>query len=139
MSIKNDGHYFPGTGACCTDGLNVTLTHHIGQRPLVIFNAGFDMRILKQTAVAYGDPASWLDTLTVYCAMKLSARYYGATNRYGTISLDRAVGQTGLSWTGQAHSAVADAVMTARVVNNIAGYWHELQCEMNDEAGSEPA
>lgn len=25
--------------------------------------------------------------------------------------------------------------MTARVVNNIAGYWHELQCEMNDDAG----
>jgi len=27
VSIKNDGHYFPGTGARCTDGLNVTLTH----------------------------------------------------------------------------------------------------------------
>ncbi|EBP2521097.1 copper resistance protein [Salmonella enterica] len=26
VSIKNDGHYFPGTGAHCTDGLNVTLT-----------------------------------------------------------------------------------------------------------------
>lgn len=26
VSIKNDGHYFPGTGARCTDGLNVTLT-----------------------------------------------------------------------------------------------------------------
>ncbi|EJI04975.1 hypothetical protein SEEE3076_20031, partial [Salmonella enterica subsp. enterica serovar Enteritidis str. 607307-6] len=34
-----------------------------------------------------------------------------------------------------AHSAVTDAVMTAQVVNNIAGYWHELQCEMNDDAG----
>ncbi|MBL1805099.1 3'-5' exonuclease, partial [Klebsiella pneumoniae] len=27
------------------------------------------------------------------------------------------------------------AVMTARVVNNIAGYWREIQCEMNDGAG----
>ncbi|TNL02468.1 hypothetical protein CYD30_26785 [Kosakonia cowanii] len=26
IKIKNDGHYFPGTGACCTDGLNETLT-----------------------------------------------------------------------------------------------------------------
>lgn len=109
------------------------VTTHIGQRPLVIFNAGFDMRILKQTAAAHGDPASWLATLTVYCAMKLSARYYSATNRYGTISLDRAVGQAGLSWTGQVHSAVADAVMTARVVSDIAEYWLQLQREINDD------
>lgn len=115
------------------------LQHHIGRRPLVIFNAEFDTRILKQTAAAHNDPASWLDSLTVYCAMQLAARYYGATNRYGTISLASAVSQAGLDWTGEAHSAVTDAVMTARVVNNIAGYWHELQCGMNDVAGNEPA
>lgn len=62
------------------------LQHHIGRRPLVIFNAEFDTRILKQTAAAYNDPASWLDSLTVYCAMRLAAGYYGPTNRYGTIS-----------------------------------------------------
>ena len=113
--------------------------HHIGRRPLVIFNAEFDTRILKQTAAAHNDPASWLDSLTVYCAMRLAAGYYGPTNRYGTISLSGAVSQAGLRWIGEAHSAVTDAVMTARVVNNIAGYWHELQCEMNDDAGSETA
>lgn len=111
------------------------LQHHIGRRPLVIFNAEFDTRILKQTAAAHNDPASWLDSLTVYCAMRLAAGYYGPTNRYGTISLSGAVSQAGLSWAGEAHSAVTDAVMTARVVNNIAGYWRELQCEMNDGAG----
>ncbi|HFL6568371.1 TPA: exonuclease domain-containing protein [Salmonella enterica] len=115
------------------------LQHHIGRRPLVIFYAEFDTRILKQTAAAHNDPASWLDSLTVYCAMRLAAGYYGPTNRYGTISLSCAVSQAGLSWIGEAHSAVTDAVMTAQVVNNIAGYWHELQCEMNDDAGSEPA
>nr|WP_244259641.1 3'-5' exonuclease [Escherichia albertii] len=115
------------------------LQHHIGRRPLVIFNADFDTRILKQTAAAHNDPASWLDSLTVYCAMRLAAGYYGPTNRYGTISLSGAVSQAGLSWSGEAHSAVTDAVMAAQVVNNIAGYWHELQCEMNDDAGSEPA
>ncbi|MGG5964019.1 3'-5' exonuclease [Salmonella enterica] len=111
------------------------LQHHIGLRPLVIFNADFDMRILKQTAAAHNDPASWLDSLTVCCAMRLAAGYYGPTNRYGTISLSGAVSQAGLNWAGEAHSAVTDAVMTARVVNNIAGYWRELQCEMNDGAG----
>lgn len=74
------------------------LQHHIGRRPLVIFNADFDTRILKQTAAAHNDPASWLDSLTVYCAMRLAAGYYGPTNRYGTISLSGAVSQAGLSW-----------------------------------------
>lgn len=115
------------------------LQYHTGQRPLIIFNADFDTRILAQTAAAHNDPAGWLDTLTVYCAMRLAAGYYGPTNRYGTISLSGATSQAGLDWSGRAHSAVSDAVMTARVVNNIAEYWRELQCEMNDVAGSEPA
>jgi DNA polymerase-3 subunit epsilon len=102
------------------------LQHHIGQRPLVIFNAGFDTRILKQTAAAHGDSAEWLDGLTVYCAMQLAADHYGATNRYGTISLASAVGQAGLSWSGRAHSAVTDAVMTAGVVNAISSYHRQL-------------
>ncbi|ELE1937016.1 3'-5' exonuclease [Salmonella enterica] len=109
------------------------LQYLIGRRPLVIFNANFDTRILKQTAAAHNDPAGWLDTLTVYCAMRLAAGYYGPTNRYGTISLASATSQAGLNWSGRAHSAVADAVMTARVVSDIAEYWHLLQREMNDE------
>ncbi|HIB1651041.1 TPA: exonuclease domain-containing protein [Salmonella enterica subsp. enterica serovar Muenchen] len=115
------------------------LQHHIGRRPLVIFNVDFDTRILKQTAAAHNDPASWLDSLTVHCAMRLAAGYYGPTNRYGTISLASAASQAGLNWSGRAHSAVADAVMTAGVVRDIAEYWRELQCEMNDDAGSESA
>ncbi|EBL7062592.1 3'-5' exonuclease [Salmonella enterica] len=104
------------------------LQFHIGKRPLIIFNAGFDKRILKQTAAAHNDPADWLDSLTIHCAMVLSAGYYGATNRYGTISLASAVNLAGLSWAGRAHSAVTDAVMTAQVVNAIAEYYIQLQC-----------
>ncbi|EDU3770403.1 3'-5' exonuclease [Salmonella enterica subsp. enterica serovar Minnesota] len=107
------------------------LLHHIGQRPMVIFNADFDTRILAQTAAAHNDPAGWLGSLTVYCAMRLAAGYYGPTNRYGTISLASAASQAGLNWSGRAHSAVADAVMTARVVNDVAGYWRQLQREMS--------
>lgn len=112
-------------------GIAQQLQHHIGRRPLVIFNADFDTRILKQTAAAHNDPARWLDSLTVYCAMRLAAGYYGPTNRYGTISLSGAVSQAGLSWSGEAHSAIADAIMTARVVNDIAGYWRQLQDELS--------
>ncbi|HAF2131354.1 TPA: 3'-5' exonuclease [Salmonella enterica] len=64
---------------------------------------------------------------------------YGPTNRYGTISLASAASQAGLNWSGRAHSAVADAVMTAGVVRDIAEYWRELQCEMNEDAGCESA
>lgn len=105
------------------------LQQHIGSRPLVIFNMDFDMRILKQTSSAHNDQADWLNALKVYCAMRLSAGYYGATNRYGTISLASAAGQAGLSWQGQAHSALADAVMTVGVVRDIASYWSQLQRE----------
>ncbi|EBQ8894998.1 3'-5' exonuclease [Salmonella enterica subsp. enterica serovar Napoli] len=108
------------------------LRQHIGSRPLVIFNMDFDMRILKQTAAAHSDQADWLNALKVYCAMRLSARYYGATNRYGTISLASAASQAGLSWNGQAHSALADAVMTAGVVCDVAEYWRQLQRECCD-------
>ena len=102
------------------------LRHAIGDRPVIIFNARFDIRILKQTAAAHSDPADWLEELTVYCAMELAAGYYGATNRYGTISLASAASQAGLTWEGQAHSAIADARMAAGVVNAIAAYHLEL-------------
>lgn len=58
--------------------------------------------------------------------MELAAGYYGATNRYGTISLACAASQAGLTWEGQAHSAIADALMAAGVVNAIAAYHLEL-------------
>ncbi|MEE7238607.1 3'-5' exonuclease, partial [Escherichia coli B12:H4] len=102
------------------------LRHAIGDRPVIIFNARFDICILKQTAVAHSDPADWLEELTVYCAMELAAGYYGATNRYGTISLASAARQAGLTWEGQAHSAIADARMTAGGVNAIVAYHLEL-------------
>jgi len=102
------------------------LRHAIGDRPVIIFNARFDIRILKQTAAAHSDPTDWLEEMTVYCAMELAAGYYRATNRYGTISLASAASQAGLTWEGLAHSAIADARMTAGVVNAIAAYHLEL-------------
>ncbi|SQL28795.1 YacC [Escherichia coli] len=52
---------------------------------------------------------------------------YGASNRYGTISLASAASQAGLTREGLAHSAIADARMTAGGgVNAIAAYHLEL-------------
>ncbi|CAI9395505.1 MULTISPECIES: 3'-5' exonuclease [Enterobacteriaceae] len=115
------------------------LQHIIGARPLIIFNAPFDLRILKQTAAAHGDPAPWLDGLTVHCAMQLAAGYYGATNRYGSISLASAAREAGLTWQDRAHSALADARMTAGVVAAIAADYLQLRRELASYEDSPPA
>lgn len=49
-------------------------------------------------------------------------------------ALASAASQAGLNWNGRAHSAVADAVMTVRVVSEIAEYWHLLQRELSDNS-----
>ncbi|EOZ4205247.1 TPA: 3'-5' exonuclease, partial [Escherichia coli] len=42
------------------------LRHAIGGRPVIIFNARFDIRILKQTAAAHSDPVDWQNAIAVY-------------------------------------------------------------------------
>lgn len=111
------------------------LQQHIVRQPLVIFNAGFVIRILKQTAAAYHAPAGWLDRLTVYCAMQLSAAYYGDVLRYGPLSLARAASLAGLSQKERDPSAVADAAVAAGIVRSMAGYWQRQLRETGNDAG----
>jgi DNA polymerase-3 subunit epsilon len=59
-------------------------------RDIVTFNAEFDRRIIRQTSATFGEGCAWLDAVTIRCAMHLAAEAYGATNRYGTISLAEA-------------------------------------------------
>lgn len=80
---------------------------------VVIFNAEFDTRILIQTAAAHSDPADWVRELDTRCAMYRAADVYGATNRYGTISLINAASRAGIKFQGRAHSAAGDAATTA--------------------------
>lgn len=89
------------------------------KRPLIIFNAEFDLRILKQTCEAF-DIELDLDAIKAHCAMKLAADYYGATNRRGTISLANAMDRANVEWEGQAHSAEADALGTMNLVKVMA-------------------
>lgn len=106
----------------------------IGDRPLVIFNADYDLRILRQTAAAYEDPAPWLDCVEAHCAMYLAADYFGATNRYGTISLASAALYAGVAWPDRAHAAITDAIVTAGVVGVIADYYKKL-CAVQNVSG----
>lgn len=95
-------------------------------KPVIIFNAAYDMAILRQTACAFGAENSWLATVDNHCAMYLAAKFYGATNRRGTISLAAAVECAGVEWRGKPHSATGDAATTAAVVNAIADYSRRL-------------
>ncbi|PPY04490.1 hypothetical protein C3D67_18380 [Cronobacter sakazakii] len=95
-------------------------------RPVVIFNAGYDTRILQQTARAHGDAAEWIAELDITCAMKLAAGCYGATNRHGTISLANSVIAAKVEWAGKAHSAAGDAATTANVVRAMADLFPPL-------------
>lgn len=89
-------------------------------RTVVIFNAEYDSRILRQTAAAFNDPLNWFDDSKTLCAMYLAADMYGATNRYGTISLLNACSAAGVKWRGNAHSALADTYATFDLVQQIA-------------------
>ena len=89
-------------------------------RKVVIYNAAFDIRMMKQTAAAFECDNAWIDNLITDCAMAGAVRRYGATNQYGTISLANAVSRSGCGWHGKAHSALGDALTTLALVRKIA-------------------
>ncbi|WP_202212041.1 3'-5' exonuclease [Aeromonas caviae] len=102
----------------------------LASRPLVIFNADFDTRLLHQTATAFGEDTSWISKLETHCAMYLAADVFGSTNKYGSISLANAVNAAGVVWKGDAHGAVADTLATVDVVHSIAEISLSLEREL---------
>ena len=97
---------------------------------VVIFNADFDVRLLKQTAEAFKLDTAWIDNIKTICAMSLSADAYGATNRYGTISLSNAVYKAGKSFSGAAHGAKVDVLATIDVIESIYESYHSVITEI---------
>lgn len=89
-------------------------------KSVVIFNADFDLRIMRQTANAFGCDVSWINELETLCAMEVAASCYGSTNRYGTISLANAAFEAGADWDGEAHTALADSQITRKVLKAVA-------------------
>ncbi|XPP93658.1 exonuclease domain-containing protein (plasmid) [Photobacterium leiognathi subsp. mandapamensis] len=88
-------------------------------RKVIIFNSGFDLSMMAQTSAAFDLDSEWLKKLDVKCAMELCALAFGSTNRYGSISLEDASYFAQAEWKGEAHSAIADSIMTADILNNI--------------------
>lgn len=88
-------------------------------RQVVAFNHGFDSRLLQQTAKAYEDDY-WSWKVAEHCAMAAAVQAFGATSRYGSISLENAVDAAGVARQGEAHSAVGDALTMLALVKAIA-------------------
>ncbi|MGR5269742.1 exonuclease domain-containing protein [Vibrio astriarenae] len=84
-------------------------------RYLVAFNAIFDELALDRTFEDVRELKNWT------CAMfDVAVPVFGYTNRYGTISLSRAMSCAGIEWRGEAHDAASDALAAADLIYKIA-------------------
>jgi DNA polymerase III epsilon subunit-like protein len=99
---------------------------------VVIYNSNFDLDMLRSTSQAFQTDDAWLNTLNIRCAMELSVQAFGATNRYGTISLANAADAAGVSWPGEAHSAKVDALVTLGVLRTLSDHYHRLHIELEE-------
>ena len=122
-------------GAQSVHGISIDDLHGLPQYPdieaelraalegksIIIFNSSFDIRMLRQTALAFNRSVKWLEDPSTYCAMRQAVKKYGATNRYGTISLSNAVIRSKCGWHGEAHSALGDALTTLELWKKMEG------------------
>lgn len=93
----------------------------VTSKPLVIYNADYDLRLMAQTASQYG--LTPIET-EAGCAMLTYAKFYGDWNDYkGSYRWQRltnAAAQQGVVIDGQAHRALADVKMTLGVIKAMA-------------------
>jgi len=91
-------------------------------RKVIIFDAIFETRILKQSCQAYALDIEWVDALSVNCAMYLSANAYGSDNRYGTTSISHALQKAQVSQVSANSGAVASCYALIKLVAITADY-----------------
>lgn len=93
----------------------------IGDRKWTAFNIEFDYQSMINSAHDKSAKCyEWLEQKS-FCAMyDIAADFFGATNKYGSISLAAAMECCGVVFEGKAHSASADAVATAKVIKYVA-------------------
>lgn len=87
----------------------------IGRRQLVIYNANFDLTLIRQSLIACGLPDLELESLAgVHCAMQWYAQYVGEWNDYwGNYRWQKLPGGD--------HSALGDARATLALLRRMAG------------------
>lgn len=93
-------------------------------RKVIAFNSRFDshaMRCTAKDAELLSEDRKLIDAeLFTGCLMDLAADFYGATNRYGSISLEDAMWDAGCQWDGEAHKAITDTRAALSVLKSIA-------------------
>lgn len=86
-----------------------------------IYNAKFDLRLIDQ---ALGKKRFYIRRPNVVCIQEIYADFFGEWNpKYGNNkwqSLEKASAQCNLEWEGEAHSALADCLMTLKVLKHVA-------------------
>lgn len=96
-------------------------------RVIGIYNADFDLRLLRQTNKAYGLPMT-IETNQAFCVMKLFAAFYGEwnarNNGFKSQKLEFAGRFLNIS-IPNSHDAVDDARLTAALTKAIADYQTE--------------
>lgn len=93
----------------------------VAGRPIVIYNADYDTRIICQTNAAYGVPRPVLDAR---CAMLAYAEHWGQwddrRSNWKWQRLTAAAEQQGVIPEGQAHRSLADCRMTLGIIRAMA-------------------
>lgn len=105
------------------DEIIVQFRRIVEDRLIIIYNAGFDTRMIQQTMAAHRlDPVM---VPAVDCAMLMYARFWGDWNNYHKSyrwhRLSAAARQCGLDIPSDLHRARADADLCRQVVEYVAG------------------
>ena len=91
----------------------------VAGRPVVIYNADYDLRVIRQTTTQHGLTMPEIDGR---CAMHLYARWYGERREDGRFhwqKLGAAAQQCGIAVNG-AHRGLADCMTTLQIINHMA-------------------
>ena len=110
------------------DVLDARVRLFLASHPIAIYNADYDLRLLRQSAAAAGDSDlnTWAMGLRreTFCVMEAFAEWYGSWNArhksYTWQKLETAALHFRLPWDGKAHRALTDARMTLEVVKSMA-------------------
>jgi len=95
-------------------------------RVIGIYNAEFDIRLLRQTNKAYGLPMS-IETNQAFCVMKLFSAFYGEWNARNNGFKSQKLEFAGRFFAipiPNSHNAIDDARLTAALTWAIADYQH---------------
>lgn len=93
----------------------------LAERIVVIFHAGFDMRMLRQSDKAWGLDWAWTFDIDARCAMRLAAKAYADGN--DIIRLREAIDAAGTVYDWHEHRALDDARAMAALVKAMAEAW----------------